>query len=467
MKKKILFISAVNPVSEIERRYPDLGLAYLAGSLRASFGQETFDIKIINTKVEEEIEMFKPDIVGIRSVSQNYNFAKKYAAFAKKKNIPVIVGGVHISALPNTLTSDMDAGCIGEGEITIVEIMGLFLKKGFLEREELKKIRGIVYHDNGSIQCTQPREPISELDTIPMAAKDLLKITSHSYLFTSRGCPYRCVFCSSSVYWDKIRYFSAERVVKEISELVEKYNVELISFYDDLFIANTKRLKEIVALLKQTNLLDKVMFTCSSSATRITEETVKTLKEMNVVSVGMGLESGCEKTLKFLKGNAFSVDKNREAVRLLVKYGIAANASFVIGSPHETREEIMGTYNFIRDNPLSLVDTYVLTPFPGTQVWQIAKERGLVSDDMDWDSLNVNFEVNHKKAVIVSEILSRDEIYRLYKKFRRQRLIRNLKNIWHHPFLKDVPKIAFRTAVERFYRFFADLYASVFEKKSG
>ncbi len=215
MKKKILFISAVNPLSEIEKRYPDLGLAYLTGSLRTFFGQETFDIKIVNTHVEKEIEAYKPDIIGIKSVSQNYNIAKRYAAFAKKKNIPVIVGGVHITALPDTLTSDMDTGCIGEGEITIIDIMELFLKKGFLEREGLKKIRGIVYHDSsGILQRTHLREPISELDTIPMAAKDLLKIQPHSYLFTSRGCPYRCIFCSSSVYWDKIRYFSAERVVK-------------------------------------------------------------------------------------------------------------------------------------------------------------------------------------------------------------------------------------------------------------
>jgi radical SAM superfamily enzyme YgiQ (UPF0313 family) len=464
MKKRVLFISAVNPLSEVERRYPDLGLAYLAGSLRASFGRDAFDIKIVNNKVEEEIETYNPDIVGIRSVSQNYNYAKRYAALAKRKGIPVIVGGVHISSLPNSLTSDMDAGCIGEGERTIVDIMELLLKKGFLDREGIKKIRGIVYHENGGTRTTEPREPIAVLDTIPMAAKDLLEIGPHSYLFTSRGCVYRCVFCSSSVYWDKIRYFSAERVVEEIRELIEKYGVRLISFYDDLFIANTKRLKEIVALLKQTDLLDKVKFTCSSSATRIREDTVRALKEMNVVSVGMGLESGCEKTLKFLKGNAFSVDKNRESIRLLTNHGIAANASFVIGSPHETKEEIQETYDFIKNNPLCLVDTYVLTPFPGTQIWQYAKERGLVSDDMDWDRLNINFEISHKKAIVVSETLSRSEIYRFYRKFRRQRLVRNFKNIWFHPYIMDVPRVALGIAVERCYNLFYGLYASVVKK---
>jgi radical SAM superfamily enzyme YgiQ (UPF0313 family) len=458
--KKILFISAINPASEVERRYPDLGLAYLAGSLRDAFGAAALEIRIINEKVDDVIEEFAPDLIGIRAVSQNYNFAKKYAREAKKHGVPVLIGGVHISSLPMTLTEDMDAGCIGEGERTIVELVRLFLETGKLAADGLSKIQGIVYHDGERLCKSKVREPIVKLDTVAKAAKDLLALGHHSYLFTSRGCPYRCVFCSSSIYWDKLRFFSAERVVEEIHELVDVYGVKLISFYDDLFVANTKRLKEIVALLEKTDLLDRVKFTCSSSATKITEETVKALKAMNIVSVGMGLESGCERTLKYLKGEAFSVENNSESIRLLNKYGISANASFVIGSPEETEADIMETYAFIRDNPLSLVDVYVITPYPGTAIWEYAKKRELVSDDMDWAKLNINFEVNSKNAIILSETLSREKILALYKRFRRQRLIRNLKNIWYHPFIMDVPKVAFRTAKERVLRYFNELCSS-------
>jgi hypothetical protein len=80
---------------------------------------------------------------------------------------------------------------------------------------------------------------------------------------------------------------------------------------------------------------------------------------------------------------------------------------------------------------------------------------------MDWDRLNINFEISHKKAIVVSETLSRSEIYRFYKKFRRQRLVRNLKNIWFHPFIMDVPRVALGTAIERCYYLFSGLYASV------
>ncbi|MDH4226848.1 MAG: B12-binding domain-containing radical SAM protein [Deltaproteobacteria bacterium] len=454
--KKILFISAINPLSEVEGRYPDLGLAYLAGALRKAFGRDAFEIRIINGNVTKELLEFKPDVVGIRSVSQNYNIAKKYAVEAKAMGISVMAGGVHISALPHTLSKDMDVGCVGEGEVTIVELMEFFSKEGsFDNKDALSRIKGIVYHDGEEIRRTPDREPIADPDSIPMAAKDLLKIGHHSYLFTSRGCPYRCVFCASSVYWDKLRFFSAERVVEEIRELVDVYGVKLVSFYDDLFVANTKRLNEIAALLKKTDIPGRVKFTCSSSATKITKEVVAALKEMNIVSVGMGLESGCERTLKYLKGNAFSVEKNRESVRLLSEGGIAANASFVIAAPDETADEIMETYAFIRDNPLSLVDVYVITPFPGTPLWDIARKKGLVSDDMDWDRLNINFEVNYKDAIIVSERLSRDEIQLIYRKFRRQRLVRNLKNIWRHPYIMDVPRVAVKTAIERVARLFA------------
>lgn len=175
---------------------------------------------------------------------------------------------------------------------------------------------------------------------------------------------------------------------------------------------------------------------------------------MNVVSVAMGLESGCEKILRYLKGAAFSVEKNSQAVAILKKYGIAANASFVIGSPQETAADMMETYRFINETPLNLVDVYVLTPFPGTPIWKYALDRGLVGEEMDWERLNVNFEFNSREAVILSETLTREKILKYYKKFRRQRFRRNLKSIWGHPFLQDLPRVAFNSLKERAWRLF-------------
>ncbi|MDD5145561.1 MAG: radical SAM protein [Candidatus Pacebacteria bacterium] len=449
MKKKILLINAINPVIEVEQRYPSLGLGYLASSLRKHFGKDAFLFKIIDRDIEKEIIAFSPDLIGISSVSQNFNLAKKYAEIAKTKNIPVIAGGIHISMLPESLSKDMDLGCIGEGEITVIEIMELFLEQGKFPKEELKKIKGICYEENGKIVLTEPRDLIENLDSVPFPAREILKIEKHSYVFSSRGCPYRCVFCASSRYWARVRLFSAEYILKEIKELVEKYNVTLISFFDDLFIIDKERIEKLVSLLKKEKFYGKVKFTCSCRANLVNDDIVKLLKEMGVVSVGMGLESGCEKTLNYLKGGSVTVKDNTRAIKILKEYGISADASFIIGSPYETKAEMLETYNFIKKNPLDLVDTYTLTPLPGTPVWEFAEKKGLVSKNMNWDLLNINFGQNPKDALILSEVLDRKEIWKIYKKFQRQRFFRNLKNIWHHAYSQDFFKVAFRTISQK------------------
>lgn len=448
--KRVLFVRAIDVTSEVESRYPGLGLAYLASSLRSHFGESYFEFKIIEkgseSEVKKQISDFNPDIIGISSVTQNFNLAKKYASFAIAKDIPVIMGGVHISMIPQSLPKDVELACIGEAETTIIEIFDLFLKEKRFPKDELRKIKGIVFRDeNNNLVVTEQRSLIEKLDDVKMPARDLLEIDKHSYIFSSRGCPYRCTFCASSRFWDKVRLFSAEYVVREIKELYEKYNVRMVSFYDDLFIINSQRLSDITALLKKEGLHNKIKFTCSCRSNLVNEKIAMLLKDMGVVSVGMGLESGSQRVLSFLKGESASVEKNKNAVQVLKKHGIAVNASLVIGSPDETESEMMETYNFIKNSSLDLVDVYVLTPLPGTPIWQYAKERRLVSDDMDFSKLNINFEKGYKNSIILSEIYDSQQLCKIYKRFRRLRLYMNFKNIWHSPFLIDLPKYIIKT----------------------
>jgi len=442
MNKKILFVNSINTFSELENRYPPLGIGYLISYLRKMFGNNFFIFRIISDNLNQELKVFNPDIVCITSVSQNYNLAKEHAKTAKEQGFPVIIGGIHISMLPESLSGDMDVGVIGEGERTIVELVKLFLAQGgFNDFDMLNSVKGIVYKKGNELILTPKRELIDPLDEIPFPSRDMFNISGHSYIFSSRGCPYRCQFCASARYWHKVRYFSAEYVVNEIKELINRYNVKLISFYDDLMMASLDRLRKIVALLEQEGLLGKVKFTANARANLMTEETVKLLKKMNVVSVGMGLESGSERILQYLKKNNVSIAMNHQAIEMLKKYKITANASFVIGSPDETREEILETLNFIKKNRLDLFDVYVLTPYPGTPIWDYAKAKGLVSNDMDWAKLDISFSYNYKKAIILSEILNREELNSLFKIFKRHFFLLMVKNIFKHPYLIDVPKI--------------------------
>jgi radical SAM superfamily enzyme YgiQ (UPF0313 family) len=429
-----MFINAIDPSKEIEIVHPPLGLGYLISSLREQFGLDYFEFKVIDRDVEREINNFGPDIVGITSVSQNYNKAMQYAKIAKGLQLPVMIGGIHISALPATLTEDMDVGVIGEGEQTIIELFNLFENKGYFDVAELGKIKGITFRKDGKPIVTEKRELIRPLDKIPMPARDMFTARTSTYMFTSRGCPYRCIFCASSRFWDEVRFFSAEYVVNEIDQLIQKYNVKHIEFWDDLFTADKKRLKTLVELLEKEDIPNRVSFTCSVRSNLVDEETCQLLKRINIGTVGMGLESAVPATLEYLKGSNISVDNHRNAINTLRKYGLKPTPSFIIGSPQETREDILQTFRFIKESKLSWFDIYVLTPFPGTPIWDHAKVRNLVKEDMNWDILNINFGENYQNAIILSEKLTRDEIYRLFLMFTNEKTMIMVRNVLRNPF---------------------------------
>ncbi|MFZ2201956.1 MAG: radical SAM protein [Microgenomates group bacterium] len=441
MKTKFLLINAIDISKTLQTSLPPLSLGYLVSSLRSGFGNDLIDFKIIDRNVKEEIRRFRPDIVGITAVSQNYNYAKEYAQIAKKYKLPVIVGGTHISVLPTTLTKDMDVAVIGEGEAAIKELFSIFLKKKKFRPAELWKLKSLAFWDSGKIVQTGKRIPIIPMDAIPLPARDLMKIEKCTHVFSSRGCPYRCVFCASSRFWNITRIFSAKYVVNEIKYLYENHGVKEIDFWDDLFIVSRDRIKEIVSLLRREKLLGKIVFSCAVRSNLIDESMVRLLKKMNVKSVSMGLESATPRILDYLKGSNINIRNHKKAIKVLKKHGIEASASFIIGSPDETREEIMQTYKFIRDSKLRGFGVYVLTPLPGTPVWEYAKEKGLVNEKMDWSTLNVEFLENHQQAIILSETLTRDELYKFILKFRALQKRRQIIDILKHPI--SIPRAAY------------------------
>ena len=451
---KILLVHAINP-AEIDTVFPNLGLGYLVSALRQHFGKDTFNFKIIDRGVKKAILRYKPDILCLSSLTQSYNIAKDYAAMAKIYRIPVMIGGVHISMLPQSLSCDMDVGCVGEGERTIVELLSIFMKKGKFLSKDLTNIKGIVYRENGNLIVNPPREQITDLDEIPPPARDLFRTGSRlyrSYMFTSRGCPYNCIFCNSPRLWGKLRFFSVEYVVREIEELVNEYNVRSIGLYDDTFITSKQRLQKIVELLKGKRFYKNVKFLCLARADLVTDEKASLLEEMGVLCVGMGLESGSDRTLKYLKGGSISVEDNRKAIMILKRHNISSIGYFVIGAPQETKQEIMKTYFFIKDNPLTFPSVGVLVPLPGTAIWEYAKRRNLVSDDMDWSRLNVNFNYFTKNVVVLSEVLDRKQLIRIYKRFMLFTSFQYLRNIWFVFAPGFIFKMFFRLSISYFKR---------------
>jgi len=447
---KVLFINTVKLERFLETRYPPLNLAYLAAVLRKNF--DDIQIKIIDDNIEKELDTFKPDVVGISSVSQNYNLAIEYARMTKQRNIKVLIGGIHISLLPQSLSKDMDIGIIGEGEVTVVDLF----KSNF---ENLDKIDGIVYRKDDEIKFTKPRKLIENLDTIPYPARDLIDIEDHTFMFTSRGCPYKCIFCSSYKFWKIVRFHSAEYVVNEIKLLIDKYKVKYIDFADDLFIANRDRLKKIVELIKQEKI--DISFGCDARANMVDDEIVKLLKNMNIQKIVLGLESGNDRILTYLKGidgkPTVTVKQNYDAVRIANKYGILVNAGFVVGSPNETEDEILDTLKLAKTSGLNHFEPYILTPLPGTEIWELAKKKNFVSDNMDWNKLDVMFGENYKDAIILSEKLSREKLYELYIKFKRVQFYLRIKNSLMHPIKNNVLNIGTKYIISKLRKYYNKL----------
>lgn len=388
MPIKFLMVNAVYNQTPIEVNQPALGFGYVASTLRKEFGDKIV-FKVINSNLAENIMAFQPNIIGITSVTKNYNVAKEYARIAKQANIPVIIGGVHITFMPQSFTADMTIGIDCEGEDTIVELMSLFIENGRFETKSLYAVEGIMFWDNGGLVQTNHRKLNKDLDSIPYPARDLLRIGKLAHMMSSRGCPYNCAFCSTARHTrNQVRYASAEYMAGEIEQIYNNYKVLHITIVDDLFAMDTGRVIKTQELLGAKNLIGKFGISVNTRANFITDDLAEILHQMNVEVVGIGVESGCQKTLDYLKSGGLTIEDNANAVRILKRHHIKPYCSFVIGSPDEDMASVMETINFIKDNRIYYYDIFILVPFPGTRIWDYALSVGKVSNDMDWSRLD-------------------------------------------------------------------------------
>jgi len=414
---------------------PPLGLPYLASYARKYGG---FDDIVIVDKEDpiKRIKKEKPDLIGISAMTYEFPRAKE-VAFKIKSNfdIPLIIGGHHISLMPNHFDRNLfDLAIMGEGEQTFLELLQLFEGGGNFPKNKLRKIRGVMYPNNGTIKRTEPRPLIKNLDKIPLPARDLLKMEDYYVtirkatfgkfgiylsMLTSRGCPYNCAFCSIAVFWQRARFHSAEYVVNEMKHLIDKYKIDGLIFYDDLFTMNRARLREIVRLLRKEKINEQVEFHVYGRANLINKEICELLKKMGVSVVEFGLESGSEKILKYLKGGTVTVADNRRAIRLCKQFGMKTIGSFIIGSPHETENDLKQTMKLVKDKNLDGVHVYQLTPYPGTRVWEHAKLQGLVSDSKNFNLERIYLRY-FKPEMVLTDKISKEKFQQWYYKFQEE-----------------------------------------------
>lgn len=396
-----------------------MGIAYLA-----SFAERECGVTAQVFRSLEEALEFAPDLVGISSVTPNFPFATALAETIRaERDIPVILGGPHITGLPSSLPEAFAAGVLGEGEETFNDIIRVLQRDGALRGEALSGLRGLVHHDGSRRNVTGSRPFLKPLDRIPFPKRDwsgLLPDTLWS--FSSRGCPYRCRFCSTAEFWESYRVHSAQYVVDELNHIIDTFDCRYHTLMDDLFAVNQKRLTEIVALAK-SELKRPLKLTATIRADLVNERMCGLLREIGVEFVHLGLESASDRVLTYLKKESTTAAVNQAAIDLLSHHGIKPIGSFIIGAPMEDEEDIALTYDFIarntRDNKLLSFTFGPLVPFPGTAVWAQAREKGLVSDvGMDWTLLDIDIRFfDPSRYLLLNEKMSRERFTYWFHRF--------------------------------------------------
>ncbi|MEI8176805.1 MAG: radical SAM protein, partial [Candidatus Omnitrophota bacterium] len=398
-------------------RFPSLGLGYLVSYLRkySSFK----DVHIIEGSGMAGLRRLEPDVVGIYSVTQTYEQACAIARLirAEYPRVPIIIGGYHITALPYLLPELFDIGVLREGEETLKELLEVIADNG-LDPRALAGVRGIAFHDRGQVKVTEPRAHIRDIDSIPFPARDAFSRTGRGFVstITSRGCPYKCIFCSSVDFWGAPRFHSPGYVVDELEEIIRTRGAIHISIWDDLFIAPLPRFEEICALVIKKKIHKKVSFGCALRSNLVTDKLCASLRGMNVRRVSIGFESGSQKVLDTLKCGSVTVEQHMKAVELCRAHGIYVTGTFMIGNPGEGREDLQMTLDLVKRLRLDGGGVISLAaPFPGTRLWEYAKREGLVASDAQAATIglmNTDFtDPAHFKGILLTREVPLDEFF--------------------------------------------------------
>jgi len=385
MHTKILLI---NPPQVTRHPQPALGLALVAAVLeRNGYPVKILDLPALGfseNSLPSILHQEKPNVVGITAMTPTINSAVRVARKVKETDgdISVILGGAHATLLPEeTLRSapEIDVIVRGEGERTTPELAKVLGENP----RQIKKVLGITYREGNSVRSSPSRPPILDMDTLPFPAFHLLPMGKYRLhppfgrqspvmpIITSRGCPYRCIFCSKAVFGKKYRSNSPAYVVDEIQFLKEKFGVEEIKFYDDVFTLNRKWVIAVCMQLKEQGI--DIPWSCETRVNLVDSELLRVMQDAGCYMIEYGVESGNQGILNNLKKD-ITLEKIVEAFKLTREAGIETVAYFMLGSPHETPETIRQTIGFAQKIDPDFVQFSITTPYPGTELYSLAVE---------------------------------------------------------------------------------------------
>jgi anaerobic magnesium-protoporphyrin IX monomethyl ester cyclase len=433
----------------------NLGIEYLSSFLKSKGHTTTFLFdpaifsgdQLINNKllsriyniddlIVKKIVNEKPDIIGFSCFTGNYQWCLTIAKKIKRvSQIPIVFGGVHTTAVPNEVLSNIcvDYVIIGEGEYALLDLIQyLGNKKG----KKISEINNLGYKYEGKQYLNNVRGYIKDLDSMSFPDKELfynkIPLLAENYLImTSRGCPFNCTYCSNNMYHDiysleknHLRIRSPENVIKELKMAKLKWNPNLINFADDVFSSSKEWLQKFIPMYKSEI---NIPFFCSVHPNTMTREIAGLLKEGGCWLITMGVQSGSERIRKEIFHRFGTNEQIMKSIRYIKEAGIKISIDNIFGAPSETEIDLKSSLDLYYKAKPDRILTFWLTYYPNTEIIKIAIDKkellpeyvnkinkGFVGFTHDGGAINKNKKGMYQKYAVLFQLRSLIQNNKLY-----------------------------------------------------
>jgi len=409
-------------VKDREIRPPE-GLLYVAAMLESRGHQvAVIDNEVLGLQDDQLLEKIahnNPEMVGMGATTPEF---PRIAAFLKRVHdelgVVTVLGGPHGTAVPQNVLQDypgIDFVVRGEGEITMAE-----LADSLTNGVPSESLPGLAFRRNGAVILTPKRELISDLDSLPLPARHLLRSADYRYpargkgmqpvatVVTSRGCPYNCIFCYS-MHGHIVRCRSILKVVDELESIVNTDGIRYFIFHDECFTLSRKRVLEFCDELQRRDL--QIRWFCFTRGDTIDQEVAERMAEAGCVKISLGVESGSQEMLD-RAGKKTKLDKISRAFDMLDRAGIETRGSFIIGLPGEDSGSLRQTIDFAKSLKMYHFGLNIATPYPGTKMWDMAERKaGIRFEDTDLSAFR-----RWGNAVIATDHLGSKELVKAQRR---------------------------------------------------
>jgi radical SAM superfamily enzyme YgiQ (UPF0313 family) len=376
--ERVLLITP-DPKAEWQGIMPHIGQAYLAQTLLENgIEYEVLDLNLgyKTSHIRRKIEEFRPDLIGMSLIS--FEYRRFYDLLSQIKGLrpaaKIVVGGPHVTIMRERVLRDcpaVDYGVVFEGERTLTELC-----RGDLPDE---RIRGLMYRDNGEIAYAGDREVVANLDEIPWPRYEKFELSRYvreRVIYSSRGCPYQCIFCPNRIVSPNYRPRSAGHVADEM-EYWYRRGVRQFNFDDDNFNLIEDRVFEICDEIERRG-LERLFLRCSNGirADRVNREMLARMRQVGFRYIAFGADAGNNRMLQIVKKGETIEDIDR-AIGIACDLGYDVKVLFVVGTPYETWEDVEDKVRLAKRHPIQEVHFYNTIPTPGTELFDWVKENGL------------------------------------------------------------------------------------------